>query len=75
MQVARWEAVHAAKRKGLSIRRITRETGIHRKAVNKCLQVESPLMTPTRKKVEVTQSDTMGSLPTDIYAVLDKGAL
>ena len=75
MQVARWEAVHAAKRKGLSIRGITRETGIHRNAVNKRLQAESPPMTPTRKKVEVTQSDTMGSLPTDIYAVLDKGAL
>ena len=32
-QIARWEAVHAAKRRGLSIRAITRETGIHRNTV------------------------------------------
>ena len=34
-QIARWEAVHAAKRRGLSIRAITRETGIHRNTVRK----------------------------------------
>ena len=32
-QIARWEAVHEAKRKGLSIRGITRETGVHRNTV------------------------------------------
>ena len=36
-QIARWEAVHAAKRRGLSIRAITKETGIHRKTVRKYL--------------------------------------
>ena len=53
-QVARWEAVHAAQRRGLSIRGITRETGVHRNTVKKYLKAESPPMTPTRKKVEVT---------------------
>ena len=53
-QVARWEAVHEAQRRGLSIRGITRETGVHRNTVKKYLKTESPPMTPTRKKVEVT---------------------
>ena len=53
-QVARWEAVHEAQRRGLSIRGITRETGVHRNTVKKYLKAESPPMTPTRKKVEVT---------------------
>ena len=53
-QVARWEAVHEAKRKGLSIRGITRETGVHRITVKKYLKAESPPMTPSRRKVAVT---------------------
>ena len=53
-QIARWEAVHAAKRKGLSIRGITRETGVHRNTVKKYLKAESPPMTPSRRKVEAT---------------------
>ena len=43
-QIARWEAVHTAKRRGLSIRAITRETGIHRKTVRKYLKADSPPM-------------------------------
>ena len=43
-QIARWEAVHAAKRRGLSIRAITKETGIHRKTVRKYLKADSPPM-------------------------------
>ena len=53
-QIARWEAVQEAKRKGLSIRGITRETGIHRNTVKKYLKAASPPMTPSRVKVEVT---------------------
>ena len=53
-QIARWEAVHAVKRRGLSIRGITRETGVHRITVKKYLKAESPPMTPSRKKVDVT---------------------
>ena len=47
-QIARWEAVHAAKRRGLSIRAITRETGIHRKTVGKYLKTDSPPMNRPR---------------------------
>ena len=53
-QIARWEAVHEANLKGLSIRGITRETGIHRNTVKKYLKAESPPMTRSRVKVEVT---------------------
>ena len=47
-QIARWEAVHAAKRRGLSIRAITRETGIHRNTVRKYLKTDSPPMNRPR---------------------------
>ena len=47
-QIARWEAVHAAKRRGLSIRAITRETGIHRETVRKYLKTDSPPMNRPR---------------------------
>ena len=53
-QIARWEAVHAAKRRGLSIRGITRETGVHRITVKKYLKADSPPMTPSRKKAGKT---------------------
>ena len=47
-QIARWEAVHAAKRRGLSIRAMTRETGIHRQTVRKYLETDSPPMNRPR---------------------------
>ena len=42
LQTARWKAVQKAKRKGLSIRGIARELGIHRDTVRKHMNVESP---------------------------------
>ena len=47
-QIARWEAVHAEKRRGLSIKGITRETGIHRNTVRKYLKADSPPMNRPR---------------------------
>ena len=47
-QIARWEAVHAAKLRGLSIRATTRETGVHRKIVRKYLKTDSPPMNRPR---------------------------
>ena len=47
-QIARWEAVHSAKRRGLSIRAITRETGVHRETVRKYLKTDSPPMNRPR---------------------------
>ena len=42
LQTARWKAVQKAKRKGLSIRGIARELGIHRDTVKKYMNTESP---------------------------------
>ncbi len=42
LQTARWRAVQKAKRKGLSIRGIARELGIHRDTVKKYMNAESP---------------------------------
>ena len=42
LQTARWKAVRKAKRKGLSIRGIARELGIHRDTVKKYMNAESP---------------------------------
>ena len=63
-QIARWKAIHAAKRRGLSIRAITRETGIHRKTVRKYLEADSPPMSSPRRPrmmLEASQSVTVGS--------------
>ena len=40
--VDRWKAVRKAKRKGLSIRGIARELGIHRDTVKRYMNAESP---------------------------------
>ena len=48
LQTARWKAVQRAKRKGLSIRGIARELGIHRETVRKYMNAESPPMSPSR---------------------------
>ena len=42
LQTARWKAVQKAKRKGLSMRGIARELGIHRDTVKKYINAESP---------------------------------
>ena len=48
LQTARWKAVQKAKRKGLSMRGIARELGIHRDTVKKYINAESPPMSPSR---------------------------
>ena len=48
LQTARWRAVQKAKRKGLSIRGIARELGIHRDTAKKYMNAESPPMSPSR---------------------------
>ena len=48
LQTARWKAVRKAKRKGLSIRGIARELGIHRDTVKKYMNTESPPLAPSR---------------------------
>ncbi len=53
LQTARWKAVQKAKRKGLSIRGIARELGIHRDTARKYMHVESPPMSRARGTSEV----------------------
>ena len=54
LQTARWKAVQKAKRKGLSIRGIARELGIHRDTVRKYMNPESPPVTRARATSEVS---------------------
>ena len=48
LQTARWNAVQKAKRRGLSIRGVARELGIHRDTAKKYMEAESPLLYPDR---------------------------
>ena len=54
LQTARWKAVQKAKRKGLSIRGIARELGIHRETVRKYMHAESPPMSSRSRNVGST---------------------
>ena len=54
-QGERWKAVQQAKRKGLSIRGMARELGIHRNTIRKYIDADSP---PTRRTPR-TASDTI----------------
>ena len=42
LQTARWNAVQKAKQRGLSIRGVARELGIHRATAKKYIEAESP---------------------------------
>ena len=55
LQRERWRAVQEAKRRGLSIRGIARELGIHRDTVRRYIDAESP---PTRRSSQ-SASDTI----------------
>ena len=48
LQTARWKAVQKAKRRGVSIRGIARELGIHRSTARKYMEAESPPLAHAR---------------------------
>ena len=58
-QRVRWKAVQQAKLRGLSIRGIARELGIHRNTVRKYAEAKSPPIMRTRGRSRVSQSDGM----------------
>ena len=58
-QTVRWKAVQQAKLRGLSIRAIARELGIHGNTVRKYAEAKSPPMMRTRSRSRVSQSDAM----------------
>ena len=65
----RWKAIQKARRKGMSLRAIERELGIHRATVRKYLEAEGP-PPPRRPWADPTtsSSDTMAAKPIDISA-------
>ena len=52
LQQERWKAVQQAKLRGMSIRRMARELGIHRETVRRYIDAESP---PTRRTSAIPQ--------------------
>ena len=54
LQMARWRAVQKAKRKGLSIRGIARELGIHRDTAKKYMNADRPPTSPGRLTATVS---------------------
>ena len=54
LQTARWRAVQKAKRKGLSIRGIARELGIHRDTAKKYMNADRPPTSPGRLTAKVS---------------------
>ena len=68
LQQERWKAVQQAKLKGMSIRRMARELGIHRDTVRRYVDAESP---PTRRPPvasTMSPSDTIADQTGDISA-------
>ena len=68
LQGERWKAVQQAKLKGMSIRGMARELGIHRDTVRRYIDAESP---PTRRSPTAStaaSSDTIADQPSDISA-------
>jgi len=53
-QRARWKAVQEAKRRGISLRAIARELGIHRETVRKYVDAKSPPM--VRRRIKASTS-------------------
>ena len=66
-QRVRWKAVQQAKLRGLSIRAIARELGIHRNTVRKYAEAKSPPMMHTRGRSRVSQSVGMTAVEMDIF--------
>ena len=61
LQKERWKAVQKAKRKGMSLRAIERELGIHRSTIKKYLEAGGP---PKRHSRAVSMSPTSGTMAT-----------
>ena len=61
LQKERWKAIQKARRKGISLRAIERELGIHRSTIRRYLDAEGP---PTRQSLEAhtaSSSDTIAA--------------
>ena len=61
LEKARWKAIQKAKRKGMSIRGIARELGIHRATVRRYLDADHPPTRQVRSASTTTTSDTIAA--------------
>ena len=55
----RWKTIQKARRKGMSLRSIQREMGIHRGTIKKYLDAEGPPTRQSRAVPSTSSSDTM----------------
>ena len=60
LQKARWKAIQKAKRKGMSLRAIERELGMHRSTIKKCQEVEGP---QPRQRPVVSSTSSSVTIP------------
>ena len=60
-QWERWKAIQKVRRKGMSLRAIERELGIHRGTINKYLDAESPPTRQSRAAPTASASDTIAA--------------
>ena len=60
LQKERWKAIQKARRKGMSLRSIEREMGIHRGTIKKYLDAEGR---PTRQSRAVSSTSSSGTIP------------
>ena len=68
LQKERWKAIQKARRKGMSLRAIERELGIHRATIKKYMDAEGPPSRQTRVVAATPSSDTIEAQSSDIYA-------
>ena len=61
LQRERWKAIQKARRKGMSLRAIERELGIHRGTIKKYLDAEDPPTRQSRAVPTASLSDTMAA--------------
>ncbi len=59
LQKERWKAIQKARRKGMSLRAIQRELGIHRATVKKYMDADGPPGRRSRPTLTVSRSDTV----------------
>ena len=68
LQKERWKAIQKARGKGMSLRAIERELGIHRATIKNHVNAEGPPSRRPRTGPVKSSSDTMAAQPSDIYA-------
>ena len=61
LQKERWKAIRKARRKGMSLRGIERELGIHRSTIRRYLDAERPPTRQSRAGPTASSSDTIAA--------------